>query len=37
MGYDAVLFGRLDYQEKTQRTIQKKLQMIWKVNDNSRE
>lgn len=37
MGYDAILFGRLDYQEKEQRTAQKKLQMIWKVNENARK
>ncbi|CAF3219791.1 unnamed protein product [Rotaria socialis] len=35
MGYDAILFGRLDYQEKEQRTIEKTLQMIWKVNENA--
>ncbi|CAF1567664.1 unnamed protein product [Rotaria magnacalcarata] len=35
MGYDAILFGRLDYQEKEQRTTRKTLQMIWKVNENA--
>lgn len=37
MGYDAILFGRLDYQEKHQRTIQKTLQMLWEVNKNARK
>ena len=37
MGYDAILFGRLDYQEKEQRTNQKTLQMVWKVNENARK
>lgn len=37
MGYDAILFGRLDYQEKEQRTASKTLEMIWKVNENARE
>ncbi len=37
MGYDAILFGRLDYQEKDQRTAEKTLQMIWKVNENARK
>ncbi|CAF1239524.1 unnamed protein product [Rotaria sordida] len=35
MGYDAILFGRLDYQEKEQRTTEKTLQMIWKINENA--
>jgi hypothetical protein len=37
MGYDGILFGRLDYQEKEQRTAQKTLQMVWKVNENARK
>ncbi len=37
MGYDAILFGRLDYQEKEQRTSQKTLQMVWKINENARK
>ena len=37
MGYDGILFGRLDYQEKEQRTAQKTQQMIWKVNENGRK
>lgn len=37
MGYDAILFGRLDYQEKEQRTAAKTLEMIWKVNENARK
>ena len=37
MGYDAILFGRLDYQEKQQRTNEKTLQMVWKVNENARK
>lgn len=37
MGYDGILFGRLDYQEKDQRTAEKTLQMIWKVNENARK
>ncbi|UJR27289.1 hypothetical protein I4U23_008584 [Adineta vaga] len=37
MGYDAILFGRLDYQEKDQRTREKTLQMIWKVDENAPE
>lgn len=36
MGYDAILFGRLDYQEKEQRTAQKTLQMVWDVNEHAR-
>lgn len=36
MGYDAILFGRLDYQEKQQRTNERKLQMVWQVNENAR-
>ncbi|CAF3366663.1 unnamed protein product [Rotaria sp. Silwood1] len=35
MGYDGILFGRLDYQEKEQRTAEKTLQMIWKINENA--
>ncbi|CAF0757101.1 unnamed protein product [Adineta ricciae] len=37
MGYDAILFGRLDYQEKEQRTNERTLQMVWKVNENAPE
>jgi hypothetical protein len=37
MGYDAILFGRLDYQEKKERTDQKTLQMIWNVNEHARK
>ncbi len=37
MGYDAIFFGRLDYQEKEERTTKKTLQMIWKVNENARK
>ncbi|CAF4365869.1 unnamed protein product, partial [Adineta steineri] len=37
MGYDAILFGRLDYQEKEQRTNEKTLQMVWKVDENAPE
>jgi hypothetical protein len=37
MGYDGILFGRLDYQEKDQRTAEKTLQMVWKVNENARK
>lgn len=37
MGYDGIMFGRLDYQEKNERTNQKTLQMIWKVNENAPE
>lgn len=37
MGYDAILFGRLDYQEKAQRTAEKTLQMIWNINENARK
>ena len=37
MGYDGVLFGRLDYQEKEQRTAKKTLQMVWEVNENGRK
>jgi hypothetical protein len=36
MGYDGILFGRLDYQEKNERTEKKTLQMLWDVNDNAR-
>ncbi|CAF1548006.1 unnamed protein product, partial [Didymodactylos carnosus] len=35
MGYDGVMFGRLDYQEKVQRIAKARLQMLWKVNDNT--
>jgi lysosomal alpha-mannosidase len=37
MGYDGIFFGRLDYQEKEQRTAEKTLQMVWKVNENARK
>ena len=37
MGYDGILFGRLDYQEKNERTEKKTLQMIWDVNENARK
>lgn len=30
MGYDALYFGRIDYQDKTTRLNEKTMEMIWK-------
>ncbi|XP_055848477.1 lysosomal alpha-mannosidase isoform X1 [Episyrphus balteatus] len=34
MGYDGLFFGRLDYQDKTDRLVEQKAEMIWKASAN---
>ncbi|XP_055923548.1 lysosomal alpha-mannosidase isoform X2 [Eupeodes corollae] len=34
MGYDGLFFGRLDYQDKTERLIEQKSEMIWRASAN---
>ena len=32
MGFDALFFGRIDYQDRVPRTAEKKLEMVWKAS-----
>lgn len=34
MGYDGLFFGRLDYQDKTERLLTKTAEMIWRASAN---
>jgi hypothetical protein len=34
MGFDGLFFGRVDYQDRTPRTLEKTLEMIWKGSAN---
>ncbi|CAJ0955453.1 unnamed protein product [Ranitomeya imitator] len=34
MGYDGLFFGRLDYQDKSNRASKKQMEMIWRGSDD---
>ncbi len=34
MGFDGVFFGRIDYQDRVPRVLEKNLEMIWKGSAN---
>ncbi|CAF3620466.1 unnamed protein product [Rotaria sp. Silwood1] len=34
MGFDGLLFGRIDYQDRIPRTLEKNLEMVWKASAN---
>lgn len=34
MGYDGLFLGRIDYQDKRMRLIEKKMEMVWRGDDN---
>jgi len=35
MGFDALFFGRLDYQDKNKRMNEKSMEWIWMPNEDS--
>lgn len=34
MGYDGLFLGRIDYEDKSHRLVNKKSEMIWHASDN---
>jgi hypothetical protein len=34
MGFDGLFFGRIDFQDRIPRTVEKNLEMVWKASAN---